>query len=51
MLEELLGEEIVDETDDAVDMREVAMEQRGRRFGEAVDGEVTTDAGDEESGA
>jgi CBS domain containing-hemolysin-like protein len=38
VLEELIGEEIVDETDRAVDMREVAMEQRDRKFGkEALD--------------
>ena len=35
VLEELIGEEIVDETDRAVDMREVAMEQRDRKFGPA----------------
>ena len=47
VLEELIGEEIVDETDRAVDMREVAMEQRDRKFGkETLDPEPPDSAND-----
>ncbi len=47
VLEELIGAEIVDETDRAVDMREVAIEQRDRKFGkDALDPESSESAGE-----
>jgi CBS domain containing-hemolysin-like protein len=50
VLESLIGEEIVDETDKVVDMREVARKRRARQYGKPAPG-TGADAGRSDPGA